>query len=151
MNCIILTYLNIPTFVRDNSDRILVLNASVAAVSAVVFAVIKRILIDWGTAHALVSPIFREVVLSDARERESMKRVKKGVFLVRKGSNMTFNIPKIGKMWEKKKRGHQKFLPRKWKYFPRKKSFGSLGSAEKFFRPPKLGARSPPLLKVYVC
>src|SRR6218665_995417 len=46
MNCIILTYLNIPTFVRDNSDRILVLNTSVAAVSAVVFAVIKRILID---------------------------------------------------------------------------------------------------------
>src|SRR6218665_497512 len=47
MNCIILTYLNIPTFVWDNSDRILVLNTSVAAVSAVVFAVIKRILIDW--------------------------------------------------------------------------------------------------------
>jgi len=45
-------------------------------------------------------PIFREVVLSDARE--SMNRVKKGVFLVRKGSNMTFNIAKIAKIWEKK-------------------------------------------------
>ena len=44
--------------------------------------------------------IFRGVVLSDARE--SMNRVKKCVFLVRKGSNMTFNIAKIGKMWEKK-------------------------------------------------
>jgi len=44
--------------------------------------------------------IFREVVLSDARE--SMKRVEKGVFLVRKGSNMTFNIAKKGKMWENK-------------------------------------------------
>jgi len=51
-------------------------------VSAVVFAVVKRILIDWGTAHALVSPIFREVVLSDARERESMKRVLKKVFFL---------------------------------------------------------------------
>src|SRR6218665_1185004 len=46
-------------------------------------------------------PIFREVVLSDALE--SINRVKKGVFLVRKGSNMTFNtsIAKIGKIWEK--------------------------------------------------
>src|SRR6218665_1965630 len=61
----------------------------------------------WGTAHALVPPIFREVVLSDARE--STKRVKKGVFLVRKGSNMTFNIyiPKIGKMWEKKEKSEK--------------------------------------------
>jgi len=40
------------------------------------------------------------VVLSDARE--SINRVKKGVFLVRKGSNMTFNIAKIAKIWEKK-------------------------------------------------
>jgi len=31
----------------------------------------------WGTAHALVPPIFREVVLSDARERMNMDRVKK--------------------------------------------------------------------------
>jgi len=37
-----------------------------------------------GTAHASVPPIFGEVVLSDARE--SMNRVKKGVYLVRKGS-----------------------------------------------------------------
>jgi len=54
----------------------------------------------WGTAHALVPPIFREVVLSDSRE--SMNRVKKGGFLVRNGSKMTFNIAKIGKIWEKK-------------------------------------------------
>src|SRR6218665_2290182 len=54
----------------------------------------------WGTAHASVSPIFGEVVLSDARE--SMNRVKKGFFLVRKGSYTTFNIVKIRKIWEKK-------------------------------------------------
>jgi len=41
----------------------------------------------WVTVHALVPPIFREVVLPDARE--SMNRVEKGVFLARKGSNMT--------------------------------------------------------------
>src|SRR6218665_2040590 len=74
-----------------------------------------------GTAHALVPPIFREVLLSDVRE--SMNRVKKGVFPVRKGSNMTFNIANIGKICEKKgkirkiwsmtKKGHEKFLPRK--------------------------------------
>src|SRR6218665_832082 len=46
------------------------------------------------------SPIFIDLMLSDARE--SMNRVKKGVFLVRKGSNMTFNIAKIGKIWERK-------------------------------------------------
>src|SRR6218665_435577 len=55
MNCIILTYLNIPTFVRDNSDRILVLNTSVSAASAVVFAVIKRILIDCRSFESLES------------------------------------------------------------------------------------------------
>ena len=49
----------------------------------------------WGTAHALVPPIFRQVVLSGARER--MNRVKKSglikeffseivVFVVKKGS-----------------------------------------------------------------
>src|SRR6218665_1761924 len=63
---------------------------------------------DWGTvppkfdvgkAHALVPPIIREVVLSDACE--SINRVKNGVFLVRKESNMTFNIAKIVKIWEK--------------------------------------------------
>jgi len=37
--------------------------------------------LKWGTAHAFVPPIFWEVVLSDVRE--IMKRVKKGVFLVR--------------------------------------------------------------------
>src|SRR6218665_1781284 len=53
----------------------------------------------WGRP-ILCPPIFREVVLSDACE--SINRVKKGVFLVRKGSNTTFNIAKIGKIWEKK-------------------------------------------------
>src|SRR6218665_4185078 len=39
-------------------------------------------------------------MLSDARE--SMNRVKKVVFLVRKWSYTTFNIVKIRKIWEKK-------------------------------------------------
>ena len=58
----------------------------------------------WGKAHALVPPqyLLREIVLSDARE--SVNRVKKGVSLVRKGSNMTFNIAKIGKIWEKQEK-----------------------------------------------
>src|SRR6218665_2705805 len=54
-----------------------------------------------------------------------MNRVKNCVFLVRKWS---FNIVNIRKMWEKKgkiprtrsmtkKKGHQKFLPRKWEFF----------------------------------
>ena len=53
---------------------------------------------DGGTAHALVPPIFREVVLSDARETN---RVKNGLtkelfseivaFLVKKGYYTTLN------------------------------------------------------------
>jgi len=43
------------------------------------------------------------------------------------------------------KKSHQKFLPPKRIFFTKKSSFRNLGSAEKFFRPPKLGARSPPL------
>ena len=47
-------------------------------------------------AHALVPPIFREVVLSDARESTNRDGLIKEffseivVFLVEKGSNMTF-------------------------------------------------------------
>src|SRR6218665_3798489 len=64
-----------------------------------------------------------------------MNRVKNCVFLVRKWS---FNIVNIQKMWEKKgksprtrsmtKKGHQKFLPRKWEFFlklGREKNFWS--------------------------
>ena len=60
----------------------------------------------WGTAHALVPSIFREVVLSDARE--STNRVKKGLtkeffseivgFFVKKGSYTTFNTVKKRKI-----------------------------------------------------
>ena len=46
-------------------------------------------------------PIFREVVLSDVRE--SMNRVKEGVFVVRKGSCTTFNKVKIRKISENSK------------------------------------------------
>jgi len=43
------------------------------------------------------------------------------------------------------KKGHQKFFPWKWKFFPKKTSFRNLGCAEIFFGHPKLGDRSPPL------
>ena len=93
-------------------------------------------------------PIFWEVVLSDVRE--SMNRVKYCFFLVRKWSYTTFNIVNIRKIWEKKgkirrtrsmtkKKGHQKFLPWKWKFFLK------LGREKKFLVPPKFGARSPPM------
>src|SRR6218665_3888609 len=69
-----------------------------------------------------------------------MNRVKNCVFLVRKWSYTTFNIVNKRKMWEKKgkirrtrsmtkKKGHQKFLPSKWKFFlklGREKFFWSL-------------------------
>src|SRR6218665_3491207 len=76
-----------------------------------------------------------------------MNRVKTGVFLVRKGSNMTFNIGKIGKIWEKKfkilkiwsmtKKGSSEIFAAKMEIFPPKTSFRNLGSAEKIFRPPQ--------------
>ena len=108
----------------------------------------------WGTAHALVPPIFREVVLSDARE--SMNRVKRGVFLVRKGSNMTSNIANIGNIWEKKgkiwkiwsmKKVIRNFCRENGNFSPLKRhsEISEIGSAEKNVRSPKLGARSPPL------
>src|SRR6218665_1216629 len=97
----------------------------------------------WGTAHASVPPIFREVVLSDARE--SMKRVKKGAFLVRKGSYATFNIVKKRKMWEKKGK-----IRKTWsmtKRVIRNGNFFRKNVIQKIImlRPPKLGARSSPL------
>jgi len=59
-----------------------------------------------------------------------MIRVKKGVFLVRKGSRTTFSRAKIRKIREKRgkirktwwmtKKGHQKFLPLKWRFFQKK-------------------------------
>jgi len=42
------------------------------------------------------------------------------------------------------KKGHQKVSALKYKFFSKKRSFENL-FGEKFFRPPKLGARSPPM------
>jgi len=39
------------------------------------------------------------------------------------------------------KKGHQKFSALKWKFFPKK-------VIQKCFRPPKLGANSPPMGKL---
>jgi len=80
-------------------------------------------------------------VLSDVGE--SMKRVKKGVFLVRKGLCTICNKVKIRKIREKRgkirktwsmtKKGHQKVLPLKWEFFQKKSSSWS----RKFFPSPQ--------------
>jgi len=44
-------------------------------------------------------------------------------------------------MTKKIKKGHQKFLPRKWEFLSEK----VILVRENFFRPPKLGDRFPPL------
>jgi len=58
---------------------------------------------------------------------------------------MTFNIAKIGKIWEKEgkiwkiwsmtKKSHQKFLPRKWKFFPKNRHSEILGPPKIFSVP----------------
>ena len=48
------------------------------------------------------------------------------------------------KTWSMTKKSHQKFWPWKWKFFPKKGHLEIL-VREKIFRPPKLGARAPPL------
>src|SRR6218665_2658544 len=60
------------------------------------------------------------------------------VFLVRKGSYTTFNIVKIREIWEKKGK-----IRKTWSMT--KKRSSEILVREKIFRPPKLGARSPPL------
>src|SRR6218665_283770 len=79
----------------------------------------------WGTAHASVPPIFKEGVLSDARE--SMNRVKKVFLLSGKGNSLytTVNIVKIRKIWEKKGK------IRKTRSMTKKRSFRNLGPRKK--------------------
>ena len=55
------------------------------------------------------------------------------------------------KTWSMTKKGHQKFWPWKWNFFPKKTSFRNLGPLKKFLFPSKLGARSPPLLIAFYC
>src|SRR6218665_2626782 len=43
------------------------------------------------------------------------------------------------------KKGHQKFLPQKWKFLPQKYVIQKSWVRQKNFRSPKLGAMSPPL------
>src|SRR6218665_3050803 len=74
-----------------------------------------------------------------------MKRVQKGVFLVRKGSCTTSNKVKIRKIREKRGK-----IRKSWS-MTKKRSSDFLAAKnvilvrENFFRPPKLGARFPPL------
>ena len=46
------------------------------------------------------------------------------------------------------KKGHQKFSALKWEFFPKNRSFENL-VRESFFRPPKLDAKSPPIIHAY--
>ena len=98
----------------------------------------------WGTAHASVPPIFWEVVLPDVRD--SLNRVKKGAFLVRKGSYTTFCIVQTRKMCEKKgkirktrsmtKRRSSKIFAVKMEIFSEKNVIQKSWSAKKFSVPP---------------
>ena len=113
-----------------------------------------------GTAHASVPPIFWAVVFvgSVQKHEQSKKGVIKelfyeiGVFLARKWSYMTLHQQKIRKIlngrWLKK--GHQKFGAWKWKCFPIKRHSEIL-VCNIFSRPPKLGARSPPMVPEMPC
>src|SRR6218665_1791890 len=86
-----------------------------------------------------------------------MKRVKKGVFLVRKRSCTTFSRAKIRKIREKRgkirktwlmtKKGHQKFLPLKWKFFQKK---SSSWSAKNFSVPPNSAPGFRPWLQMQI-
>src|SRR6218665_2644932 len=104
-----------------------------------------------GDGPCIGPPIFREVVLSDARE--STNRVKNGaikeffseivVFLVKKRSYTTFNRVKqrkIRKTWSMTKK--QKVVRNKIDIFSGE---SVIQVREKCSRPPKLGARSPPM------
>src|SRR6218665_390250 len=79
-----------------------------------------------------------------------MNRVKNCVFLVRKWSFTTFNIVNIRKMWEKtrsmtRKKVIRNFYPENGNFSP-KKVIQKSWVAKIFLVPPKLGARSPPLV-----
>src|SRR6218665_3084438 len=97
--------------------------------------------------------ILRSSVVGCARKYEKSK---KGVFVVRKGSCTKGHVRhltkqsedpeksvKIRTTWSMTKKGHEKFLPLKWKF---KKNVILVG--EKFSRPPQLCARFPPLLYI---
>src|SRR6218665_3223585 len=96
-------------------------------------------------------------MLSDVRQ--SMNRVKKGVFLVRKGSYTTFrlNIVKIRKIWEKKGKIRKTWLMNnkrpseifalKMEIFSRRKNVVQKSwSANKF----SVAPNSPPLSELHV-
>src|SRR6218665_396808 len=106
--------------------------------------------------------ILRSSVVGCARKNEQSKNgVIKEFFSeivvvhVRKGSYTTLNIVKdmenpgkgreILKTWSMTKKGHQKFWPGKCTFFSEKNVIQKSWSPKKNFRPPKLGARSPPL------
>src|SRR6218665_3563147 len=84
-----------------------------------------------------------------------MKRVKKGVFLVRKGSCTTFSRAKIRKIREKRGKIRQTWSmtkKRSSQIFAAKMGICSekivILVGEKNFRPPRLGARFPPMHRV---
>src|SRR6218665_2411076 len=75
-----------------------------------------------------------------------MNRVRKGVFLVRKGSYTTFNIVNIRKIWEKKgkirktwsmtKKRSSEILAVKMEFFQKKTSLQKSWAAKKLSVPP---------------
>jgi len=109
----------------------------------------------WGTAHALVPPIFGEVVLLDAWESTNWRKfwfwnISKRGSSSRKGSYMwyvRFETVETGKRLTKYGRWLKKSLEIfgvKMEIFSSKRSFENL-VGEIFSVPPKLGAKSPPM------
>ena len=125
----------------------------------------------WGNGPCIRPPnILRSSVVGSARkyEQRGEKVLSRNffseivVFLVKKGLHRptifnivkkglytifnTVNTRKIRKTWSMTKRRSSEILgPWKWQFFLKKRRHSEILVREKMFRPPKLGARSPPL------
>jgi len=113
----------------------------------------------WGTAHASVPPIFGKVVLLEACEstnrkengiKEEMFFYEIDVFLKKRVIYVIYETAETGKRQKKrsmtKKGSSEIFGVKMEKFFP-KKGHWKIWSAEKFFRPPQLGARFPLIIR----
>jgi len=72
--------------------------------------------------------------------------VKKRVILVIFQISESKERQKTDKIRSMTKKSHQKYWALKWKFFPNKRLFKNLGPRN-LFRPPKLGAKSPSMMK----
>src|SRR6218665_222551 len=82
---------------------------------------------------------------SEKRCFSGEERVKNDIQYSKYRENLGKSRENLKNVVDEYKKGHQKFLPRKWKFFPQKRHSEILGPPKKISVPPKLGARSPPL------